>query len=379
MSVGVFTLSHRFQFVEKTAAEVGADTIYSSNSVSVAQIEELFFRARKTEFSAGSCRLDGTYNDGVSDVSGFYEIRFTEYASPTALIEAGGGAGFVDFSTPSLTAYFSQRSYSMIQDVGRPDALDDFSSYFEADYTVTDTFYTEGDLVVNELNVERGMWIPGSSDYVFGFLMETVAPPDGGYYAWADYTAGFTGSYYDAAYDLSRSGGYNISPFREVTTAFSSRLYSQSYDYGGFYGFTSKALLGIGLEFVGDTDVALSFSKQVAWVDTDGSGNPFSAGNDRYLPIWFRLNTDEAGLTFQSGLGFHLNSESIPESSPCDLEIVTSSGSIRVPLFFKPDFGYLDSVTESGEDFVIEITEWWPYAKDSPAVPVWDSATGVKL
>jgi hypothetical protein len=30
-------------------------------------------------------------------------------------------------------------------------------------------------------------------------------------------------------------------------------------------------------------------------------------------------------------------------------------------------------------DWLLQAQEWWPYAKSSPAIPVWDSGTGVKL
>ena len=40
---------------------------------------------------------------------------------------------------------------------------------------------------------------------------------------------------------------------------------------------------------------------------------------------------------------------------------------------------YSPDTYDSVSDFVLQAQEWWPYAKDSPAVPVWDADTGVKL
>ena len=376
MSNGVFTRMKRFQFVEKTAGEVGAATVYSA-PVTVAQLEELFYRVRDTKFVSGSVRVDGIGNAEDEGEPGWYEVRFTGYEHGSNLVEAGEGSGFVDFDTPSLTAYFSQRAYSMIEYEPRPSALPGFSGYFSDSYTVDSTLFGEG-LKVLDLEEERGMWIPGSSDYVFFLNMEQVdtSMNDTGF------VAGFTGSNYDAAEDQALvdidNPGYNISVFRECTTAFSSRLAADSYDYEDFYGFTSSADLGQPLQFVGYVGVDLSFSKQIAWVDVDGSGNPFSAGNLLYLPVYFSLITDQGGLGIGSGLKFYGESYAIPESSVCNLVLNMVSGPITVPLFVRP-LTFLDSVSESGEDFVMQATEWWPYAKDSPAVPVWDKDTGLKV
>lgn len=61
-----------------------------------------------------------------------------------------------------------------------------------------------------------------------------------------------------------------------------------------------------------------------------------------------------------------------------------SAGSYRIELtdgiylecpVYTEDFGY----GASSGYITHKVTEWWPYAKNSPAVPVWDAATGLKL
>jgi hypothetical protein len=37
------------------------------------------------------------------------------------------------------------------------------------------------------------------------------------------------------------------------------------------------------------------------------------------------------------------------------------------------------TTNETGTDFIHEPQVWWPYAKDNPAVPVWDTDNGAKL
>ena len=56
-------------------------------------------------------------------------------------------------------------------------------------------------------------------------------------------------------------------------------------------------------------------------------------------------------------------------------EVVLSSGTLVIPIRLNGD-GYTLTLTSSPR---LTVTEWWPYAKDSPAVPVWNSATGEKL
>lgn len=370
MSKGVFTRMKRFQFVEKTAGEVGADKIYST-PITVAQLEELFYRVRDAKFVSGSVRVGGDLVDPDEGETGSFEVRATGYDPGEALAEEGEGSGFVDFDTPSLSGYFSQRAYCMEDYEGRPAAITNFNDYFSSSYTLTEGTY-------RDLENERGMWIPGSSDYIFVYGMESVTNSMNT----TGYVAGFTGSNYNEDEDQvladTITPGYNISVFRECTTGFSTFLTADSYDFEDFYGFTSAASLEFRQQFVGYVEVSLSFSKQVAWVDLDGSGNPLSSGNELWIPVYFFLNTDDAGLSLGSALRFHSQLASVPGSSVCDLVLVMASGSVRTPLFVEP-VDFMTSVTESGTDFVVQATKWWPYAKDSPAVPVWDVDTGLKL
>lgn len=52
-----------------------------------------------------------------------------------------------------------------------------------------------------------------------------------------------------------------------------------------------------------------------------------------------------------------------------------ASGDVTCPVYFAAS----GSTNETGTDFIHEAQEWFPYAKDDPAVPVWDFETGAKL
>lgn len=380
MGKAVYTPHLRFQFIEKTSAEVGADKIYSG-PITVAQLEELFYRVRDTKLVSGSVRVDGTFENSEDPPvmeNGFYEIRATGYSPPSALVEGGDGGGFVDFETPSLSNYFSQRAFSLVEEqLFSSPGMVGFYDYFDSSYSVIFSSYEDG-LTVYELNNEIGMWIFGESNYTFGFFMEGA---ENSLNKTGNVT-GFTGSDYVASEDQALvdpfSPGYNISVFRQCATAFSSRLYSGSYDYDDFYGFTSSAYLdGQDLQFVGKVDFELSFSKQVAWVDADGSGNPLSGGNPLYIPVYFSMDTDAGGFAVGSGLMFHFLGESIPSSSVCNLVLSMVNGSVTVPLFVRP-LTFLDSVTESGTDIQITATEWWPYSHPDGS-PKFNRFTGERI
>jgi hypothetical protein len=74
------------------------------------------------------------------------------------------------------------------------------------------------------------------------------------------------------------------------------------------------------------------------------------------------------------GLGLNFNSSAIESGFSATSAVYTmrlSSGDLSCPL----------NCTDSGltGDIIQEVTEWWPYAKDIPAVAKWDTTTGAKL
>ena len=117
----------------------------------------------------------------------------------------------------------------------------------------------------------------------------------------------------------------------------------------------------------------LVFSREVAWVDVNLSGNPFDPANQLYLGLSFDMQGVFYTTTYISS-----NSATAGNASPTglSLEIELSGGVVLdCPIYFS---SYDAIATYSGSIRCIA-TEWWPYAKGSPAEPVWDSETGVKF
>jgi hypothetical protein len=57
---------------------------------------------------------------------------------------------------------------------------------------------------------------------------------------------------------------------------------------------------------------------------------------------------------------------------PSDFVIQLSNSTLTIPLWG-------EFVSYGSTDFVLTAKEWWPYAKDDPATPVWNTNTGEKL
>jgi hypothetical protein len=128
MSAGVFTLEHRFKFVEKESADVGDGTAFPME-ITLEQLAELGYRVKDAWCVAGSLTLDGT-------------TTITSTDPPPSLVN-------------DLINYSNQRGYYTADSVPAH-----FDAYFDASYTV-DSFN------VRELgDNERGLWVPTADDSV---------------------------------------------------------------------------------------------------------------------------------------------------------------------------------------------------------------------
>jgi len=109
----------------------------------------------------------------------------------------------------------------------------------------------------------------------------------------------------------------------------------------------------------------------VAWVDDNGTGNPFDPLNSLYVGLLFRMQ----------GLGSYVQ-VSTKKAAPLDttagirLVFEMASGSPSCDLYRN---GSSAVTSVSGSDLVITAQKWWPYAKENPAEPVWDDTSGAKL
>jgi hypothetical protein len=113
----------------------------------------------------------------------------------------------------------------------------------------------------------------------------------------------------------------------------------------------------------------------VAVVKLDPADGLFAATNKFYLEIEM-LWTDYYPVQYFGGTNIHDGYDWSAYAKPiCQYILRLESGDATCQVYFAADAWS----EESGLDFIHEATEWWPYAKDSPAVAVWDAGTGALL
>jgi hypothetical protein len=119
--------------------------------------------------------------------------------------------------------------------------------------------------------------------------------------------------------------------------------------------------------------------KRVAVVKLDPTDGLYAATNKFYLEIemyWF----DYGVLPFGGSTNIYNSQGGFGDFSSravliCNYILRLQTGDATCPVYFDA----LGSTNETGTDFIQEPQEWFPYAKDNPAVPVWDFETGAKL
>ena len=138
MSAGVYTISHRVTFVEKTALQVGDYTNFPME-VTLDQLAEIMYRVKYAEFTSSSLAVAGNFDTGVS---------------------SGVNTPRVQYSTGSLSDNYRMSGYWTYDDTaeGLPAyafALD----YLGSLYTETTSSYSDYD-IRDIASDERGMWLP---------------------------------------------------------------------------------------------------------------------------------------------------------------------------------------------------------------------------
>jgi hypothetical protein len=136
-------------------------------------------------------------------------------------------------------------------------------------------------------------------------------------------------------------------------------------------------------EWWGDTGLGVYAKvyrgKRVAVVKADPADGLYAPTNQFFLEIemyWFDYGIVPFGgstniYNSQGGAG-DFSSRAVLISNYI-LRLAT--GDATCPVYFDA----LGSINETGTDFIHEPQVWWPYAKDNPAVPVWDTDNGAKL
>ena len=371
-AAGVFTRRRRLTFVEKSSGEVSDGTAWPM-LVTPDQLAEVMYRVRNSELKSGSA--SATY----SAIPSGYEsitVSATGGSPPTDLFETWDDGAVEDGDV--FTAAVFYRGYMTALDKYFYDAggslgpMPDWGSdYFGEIYEKRDRRYMWGDVDQSHYYIreaadnERVMW--AFRDYI---------PPE----------VPLPG-YYDEGFQISNgelSYGYNISTFR---TGLSMAGYAQADPYVGalgaigHYGVTGSVYISY-LELSGDaweSSFALEILPEVAWVDDDGSGNPLSSGNRLYLGVIFSADAQfgpYVKISAQADSGSFNGSPSEMLDGNLILKLSGVGNEISCPIYGAMEPGLM-SITST--DWIFEATEWFPYAKNSPPVPVWDTATGLPL
>ena len=166
--------------------------------------------------------------------------------------------------------------------------------------------------------------------------------------------------YADAKDELAMWPPYGASP-QNMHHHSSNYFFEETDNYGPYSKRELPANYGGSVNFFPGS-VTFAFPRTVAYV---GGDYPFSAGVTLYPYITFRDNY----WNHTSVFGGEVSSDGYAE-------VVLSSGTLFIPIYLQPLSGYSAQLVTAPR---LEVTEWWPYAKGSPAVPVWDKDTGLKL
>jgi len=319
MGERVTTPNLRFQLVEKTAGEVGDGTAFPMLATAD-QIAEVFYRVKDAWFTSGEVDLGTT---GKISVAGSLSVG-------DPFVFGGGGD-------------YRERAYGIQKDFAW--ANEDY--YFQDTYTsgIPDFAYAY-DIDTKE----RALFQPDDGDVSINYAQ----PP----------------SYLFIQPDVEFDADVTNYPQITFRCAFShlhncESLPTASY---GIYAYP----LGASPTDATETKSSVVFSGQVAWVDVNNSGNPFDPMNELYIGVRFSALTFYGSTAPPVWIG--TDDDYYTDPLNCDFVIELSNSTLSCPIYCDIFGGFTGS-----SDFVMTSKEWFPYAKDNPAVPVWNSATGVKL
>jgi hypothetical protein len=380
MSQGVYTPDLRFELVKGQITSGTPDEGFVACSpgkrfcleVTREQLEEIMYRVQDAKVTAGGLSYSmssPTSGEDNTELSMDCDVLFDTGNPPAALV-------MVAANHDSYRGYVTMRYMGDPEDEGYglpPMANVTSTTNIGAVYDVDESNGAYA-LRVREAVAERGMWERyGDND---PYYLSGVAPT---VYEMID------------PYFSNLEGLNSPCPFRTGLSLLSSGMYSPPADTNviGTYvtsegdwptGEHEPTLGGISAYLF------LEFPGQVAWVDLDESGNPFSPGNKLFVAISFRLTSSvdfpgylpdsEIFITSLSETDYHGEYETTDKT----LSIVLASGTVSCPLYVLPLGDYGDITTSyTLANVVITATKWWPYAKNSPAEPVWNAATGAEL
>jgi hypothetical protein len=322
--------------------------------VTLDQLAEIFYRVKSSETSSGSVTFQQEFDDDpYSDDPFRSTVEMTEAEAPENLFET--------YSIEDEFVGFSSRGYHASIDGESPDQPmnNGFSAYFEEVYYRQTDYGPSGDpafdthkYAIRDMKPnERGMWankgtFEAASEYAL-FLEYCESPK----------------------------------PFR-TGFSFTSAAFNDAGTPSDFYGVINTLLVPDAPEESFPFRTAcfsLEFSGEVAWFGADSPLSPdarifvglacYVCGDTSVAPVSMSTRKGDSGK----------NTPPMNLLTGTSLVLDLHDGPISCP-FYGPDPDETDGVSVyEATDFVMTATEWWPYAKDSPALPVWNTETGARL
>jgi len=113
---------------------------------------------------------------------------------------------------------------------------------------------------------------------------------------------------------------------------------------------------------------------RVAWVDDDGSGNPLSPGNRRFLKMELTLRSIGIGYITTDKTSYLGNGYS---ETAATFKLVLSNSSVTCIFWLSSSDPDAEHAMTS--EIVLTADSWFPYAHPATGLPVWDTATGLPL
>jgi hypothetical protein len=358
------------------SVECGDGTDYPM-LVTLDQLAEIMYRVRKAKITTGGFTANGLlqyYRPLSFDVP-----EFTHEHTVTAQI----GSGEPPTASLSIIAY-GDDNVEVIHGAPIPTSLDNELVEMGPPVTGSGRLSMEGKNNINHFE----------SRYVVGPFIQTQI--SGTYFAIRETInemALFSQLQGDDLFYPDCHSAFNL---RCIGSTYDTSTSSLSYAYGvHLHSSAARSFIfreGSGGQSNTDTFLTekinnvLYVANVVAYTGT----SPTDPAGNLYLRLGFQtkvFSDDQfCGLIIDSGnklVGYKGGSTALT------LSLKLSGGQmVTCPLYaYVPDYQsnsnfvvITNTLTLSSEvGFVVEATEWWPYAKDSPAVPVWNSATGAKL
>lgn len=324
------------------SVECGNGTEYPLE-VTREQLEEIMYRVRDSEFVDGEVKI--LFSDGDPENDNNNLSTFTFGAPPSALYA-------------SASADFLLRGYHtavLIFDPSDPDPMPNYGlAYFDESYVINDGL---NDIKVREAVEEKALWAavedpPGT--LVVGMYQQFNGDASNTYFLQqpsdTQFRTGF--SYFGQDGAATTIAGYPI----------------------GFSDFF----------FAGGSTAYVNFSGQVAWIDVDSSGNPFSPNNRIFIGMIFAQGNDpvliSTNKTAEIGSTFGTNLiADIPLGIDFELELANSIV-VSCPLYYGVlyDTSPYSASVASVTNYRLKATKWFPYAAKNGS-PAWNAATGAPI